>query len=221
MSDELVRIFASWPGRAMLPRSRSERKRLTRVPPVAAPAVVAAKAQACHRMTAAPVKLAQSPQYPVGQSPIGDLFGADMTSFCAPLATLALATLLFWPSAAASDDVIQAKLGMEWLSAEQQQVLWRRVEQYAGLESFASFCGRPSHIERRVVNAVQPCIAPATLQLVVSRFRKNLQEKKASIGADKSVCEEQKMKTLVKKIHTAIDTMVDEMTRMCRSCLIC
>jgi hypothetical protein len=144
-----------------------------------------------------------------------------MTSFRTHIATLTLATLLLCPSVAASDEVIQAKVGMEWLSAEQQQVLWRRVEQYAGLESFASFCGRPSHIERRVLNAVQTCVTPATLQLVVSRFRKNLQEKKASISADKAVCEEQKMKALVKKIHSAIDTMVDEVARMCRSCLIC
>ena len=144
-----------------------------------------------------------------------------MTLFRARIAMLAFAALLFWPAAAATDDVIQVKLGMELLSAEQQQVLWRRVEQYAGLESFPSFCGRPSHIERRVLSAIQACIKPDTLQVVVARFRKNLQEKKASITADRTICNDQKMKNLVKKIHTAIDEMVDEMARMCRSCLIC
>jgi hypothetical protein len=144
-----------------------------------------------------------------------------MSSSFAPTAMLALATLLCCPSVATGDDVIRVKLGMEWLTAEQQQVLWRRVEQYAGMESFVSFCGRPSQIERRVINAVQPCITPDTLQLVTSRFRKNLNDKKSRISADRTICEEQKAKTLVKQIHTAIDNMVDEIARMCRSCLIC
>jgi hypothetical protein len=132
-----------------------------------------------------------------------------------------LAGVLLCPPAAAADEVIQAKVGMEWLSPEQQQTLWRRVDQYAGMESFVSFCGRPSNIERRVVNAVQACITPATLQLVVNRFRKHLSEKKGGITADQSICEEQKVKSLVKRIHAAIDTMVAEVARMCSSCLFC
>ena len=110
---------------------------------------------------------------------------------------------------------------MEWLSKEQQQTLWRRVDQYAGMELFASFCGRPSNIERRVVGAVQACITPATLQQVVSQFRKKLHEKKSGIVAEPTICDEQKFKNLVRQIHTAIDALVDDVTRMCRSCLFC
>ena len=32
---------------------------------------------------------------------------------------------------------------------------------------------------------------------------------------------EQRMKNLVKEIHTAIDKLVTEVTRMCKSCIIC
>jgi len=143
--------------------------------------------------------------------------------FCAQLAlvTFVLGLVVFGPSVAARDDVILAKVGMEWLSKEQQQTLWHRVDQYAGMESFVSFCGRPSNIERRVVSAVQACITPATLQQVVSQFRKKLNEKKGGIVAAPTICEEQKFKNLVKQIHTAIDTLVADVTRMCSSCLFC
>ena len=94
--------------------------------------------------------------------------------------------LLIGPSVAARDDVIQAKVGVEMLSRDQQQVLWTRVERFASMESFAAFCGRPSNIEKRVVGAVQACITPATLQQVVTQFRKNLKEKNGSITADRS-----------------------------------
>jgi len=143
--------------------------------------------------------------------------------FRAKLAALAVVFcgLLIGPSVAALDDVIQAKLGMEMLSRDQQQVLWTRVERFASMESFAAFCGRPSNIERRVVGAVQACITPPTLQQVVSQFRKNLKEKNGAITADKSICQETRIKTLVKEIHTSIDTLVNEVTRMCQSCLIC
>ena len=135
--------------------------------------------------------------------------------------TFVLGLTVFGPTVAARDDVILAKVGMEWLSKEQQQTLWRRVDQYAGMESFASFCGRPSNIERRVVGAVQACITPATLQQVVSQFRKKLHEKKSGIVAEPTICDEQKFKNLVRQIHTAIDALVDDVTRMCRSCLFC
>lgn len=131
-----------------------------------------------------------------------------------------LAGLSVGPSVA-RDDVIQAKVGVEMLTGDQQKVLWTRVERFASMESFAAFCGRPSHIERRVVGAVQACITPATLQQVVTQFRKNLKEKNGSITADKSICQEARIKNLVKEIHTSIDTLVNEVTRMCQSCLIC
>lgn len=133
----------------------------------------------------------------------------------------ALGALAIGPSATAMDDVIQAKVGLDWLSKEQQQVLWQRVERYASMESFANFCGRPSHIERRVLSAVQPCVNPASLQQVVSHFRRNLNDKNKAITAERTVCEEPRIKNLVKEIHTAIDTLVSEVTRMCKQCLIC
>ena len=89
------------------------------------------------------------------------------------------------------------------------------------MELFASFCGKPSNIERRVVGAVQACITPTTLQQVVTQFRKKLKESNPSITAHKSICGEQRIKSLVKEIHTSIDTLVNEVTRMCQSCLIC
>lgn len=145
------------------------------------------------------------------------------TPFRTQLAALAiiLGGLLIGPSVAARDDVIQAKLGMDMLTRDQQEVLWKRVERFASMESFAAFCGRPSNIERRVVGAVQACITPASLQQVVTQFRQKLKEKNSSISADKSICQEARIKNLVKEIHTSIDTLVNEVTRMCQSCLIC
>lgn len=134
---------------------------------------------------------------------------------------LVLGCLTLCPSAAARDDVILAKVGLDWLSKEQQHKLWQRVELYAHMESFANFCGHPSQIERRVVNAVRPCITPSTLQQVVAHFRKKLSERNESITADPSVCEEQRMKNLVKEIHTLIDKLVTEVTSTCKSCIIC
>jgi len=143
-------------------------------------------------------------------------FRAHVTAFA-----LALGGLAMCSSAIARDDVIQVKVGLDWLSKDQQQVLWQRVERYAGMESFANFCGRPSHIERRVINAVQSCVNQNSLQQVVSQFRKNLSEKNRAITAEKTVCDEPRIKGLVKEIHTAIDTLVNEVAKMCKQCLIC
>jgi hypothetical protein len=89
------------------------------------------------------------------------------------------------------------------------------------MESFVNFCGRPSQIEKRVIGAIEPCINPPTIQQVVTRFRAHLKEKNAAITAEKTVCQEARIKNLIKEIHTAIDTLVNEVTRMCKSCIIC
>jgi hypothetical protein len=143
-------------------------------------------------------------------------------------AALAVGMILAAPATANDDvadivknDVILAKLGMDMLNKEQQATLWQRVERYAEYESFANFCGRPSQIERRVVGAIQPCLTPATIQQVVGRFRKHLHDKNAAITAEKSVCDDPRIRSLVKQIHTAVDTLVNEVTRMCQSCIIC
>ena len=137
------------------------------------------------------------------------------------LVALVLGCVALCPSVAASDDVIQAKLGLDWLSKDQLKQLWKRVELYADMESFANFCGRPSQIERRVINAVKPCITPVSLQQVIVHFRRKLNERNGSITADPSICEEQRIKKLVMEIHTTIDKLVTEVTRLCRSCIIC
>jgi hypothetical protein len=144
-------------------------------------------------------------------------FSRARTGFMA----LVLGSLARCPSVAARDDVIQAKVGLEWLNKEQQQQLWKRVDIYADMESFANFCKHPSHIERRVINAVKPCIAPETLQQVVGRFRRKLRERNERITADPSICEERRIKNLVREIHTSIDKLVTEVARMCKSCIIC
>jgi hypothetical protein len=134
---------------------------------------------------------------------------------------LVLACFALGAPATARDDVILAKVGLDWLSKDQQQKLWQRVELYAHMESFANFCGRPSQIERRVVNAVKACITPTSLQQVVVFFRKKLNERNEAISADPSICEETRMKNLVREIHTSVDKLVAEVARMCKSCLFC
>jgi hypothetical protein len=59
------------------------------------------------------------------------------------------------------------------------------------------------------------------LHQVVSRFRRKLHERNEKITADPSICEEQRIKNLVKEIHSSIDKLVTEVTRMCNSCIIC
>ena len=135
-------------------------------------------------------------------------------------AALALGAMLCMP-ALAQDAAIPVKLGMDMLNQDQQRILWQRVEKFAEYESFANFCGRPSHVERRVIGAIQPCITPAAIQQVVSRFRKHLHAKNAAITAEKTVCEDARIKKLIGQIHTAVDSLVRDVTKMCKSCIIC
>ena len=134
-------------------------------------------------------------------------------------AALVLGVLALCPPVAAMDDVIEAKVGLELLSAQDQQTLWRRIDLYAQVEAFNIFCGRPSNIERRVHAGIASCVTAASMQTIQSYFRKKLREH--NFGDDKGRCETPEAKTFMSKIHAAINDLVAEVARMCKGCLFC
>ena len=110
------------------------------------------------------------------------------------------------------------KLGFDYLSKDQYADLWKRADNYALAEAFLRQCGAPSSIERKMIQAVSPCIEPAVLKKVANYFR----NKVAELGRkNQFACGTDHAKGLVKSTRIKIDADINEVRGMCASCFIC
>jgi hypothetical protein len=120
--------------------------------------------------------------------------------------------------AAKAPVVHQAKLAFSYLTPEQVADLWRRADRYAEAEAFLKKCGQPSNIERRMWQAVSPCIEEAALKKVATYFR----SKVLQFGQQKQfVCTSPEAKRILGSVRSKIDSDVEEVRGMCSACIIC
>ena len=112
----------------------------------------------------------------------------------------------------------QAKLAFSYMTPEQVADLWRRADRYAEAEAFLKKCGQPSNIERRMWQAVGPCIEEAALRKVAIYFR----SKVLHFGQQRQfVCHTPEAKKVLGSVRAKIEADVEEVRGMCAACIIC
>jgi hypothetical protein len=111
-----------------------------------------------------------------------------------------------------------AKLGFDYLTAEQMKDLWRRADDYALAEAFLKQCDKPSYVEQRMRQAAGPCIRPEALNKVASYFRNKVAQFSRTHAFR---CDSEKAKSLAKSTQAKISRDVEEVRSMCRACFIC
>jgi hypothetical protein len=119
---------------------------------------------------------------------------------------------------APANDLHRAKLAFSYMTPEQVADLWKRADRYAEAEAFLKKCGQPSNIERRMWQAVGPCIEEEALRKVATYFR----AKVLQFGQQKQfVCTSAEAKKVLGSVRAKIDSDVEEVRGMCAACLIC
>ena len=122
------------------------------------------------------------------------------------------------PPAVSQPPAIEAKLAFSYMTEEQVKDLWRRADRYAEAEAFLKKCGLPSNIERRMWQAVGPCIEDAALRRVATYFR----SKVLQFGQQKQfICHTPEAKRVLSSVRARIDSDVEEVRGMCAACIIC
>lgn len=123
---------------------------------------------------------------------------------------------------------VDAKVGLNYLSSDQQKQLWRNIAAYAKYEAFLNYCETTSRVERRIWAAAGPCVTRDSLNKVSGYYRRKLREHakkfptKAMIKENSAFrCDRKKHATLIKKIKGLFNTAVADIDRMCRRCFFC
>ena len=114
--------------------------------------------------------------------------------------------------------VLEAKLGLTYLTKSQEQDLWKRADQYALAEAFLKQCATASNIERRMMQAAGPCVETRALLKVAGYFRNKVAQFAKSY---KFECGTAKASEQARAARTKIDSDVNEVRSMCQACIIC
>jgi hypothetical protein len=71
------------------------------------------------------------------------------------------------------------------------------------------------------MRAVQACVTTESLKQVVAAFHRSKSEMESTLQSETVDCSDEKRRTWHRKMKAAIDTYIQDITRMCRNCLIC
>jgi hypothetical protein len=135
---------------------------------------------------------------------------------------LALCVLAASPALARADKptFIPAKVGLELLTQNQYADLQKKMNLYAWSEAILKRCGKATHIERRMRDAVSACVHPASLDKIATQFR-TLLERETKKEEDGLPCDNKVMRNILPKVKQYIEEAITEAAQMCRACLIC
>ena len=130
----------------------------------------------------------------------------------------ALITFLLACAALASGEAL-AKVGLEYLSKDEQKQVWTSTRNIARIDAILSACNRKTNIDRRIVSAVSPCIKPKTISALRAYWRK--QKAKYAKELPQLDCNNDYMKKEINKAVRQFNQLVSEVRDNCRRCIFC
>jgi len=130
----------------------------------------------------------------------------------------ALITLLFACITLLSGDAL-AKVGLEYLSKEEQRQVWTSTRNIARIDAILAACNRKTNIDGRIVAAVTPCVKPNTIGALRSYWSK--QKAKYAKELPQLDCDNDYVKQEINKAIRQFDQLVAEVRDNCRRCIFC
>jgi hypothetical protein len=133
------------------------------------------------------------------------------------------ATALFSGACANEAAVIPAKLGMSYLSPDQEKFLNQKIDQFAQSEAIMNLCGKSNHVESRLRKAVESCVEEAAMRIATVRFHSRLSAHRAKYREQfKAIaCDSPAVARVLHNISSAITHDIEEAERMCQLCMFC
>jgi hypothetical protein len=113
------------------------------------------------------------------------------------------------------------KFGLSDLSAADRKDIFEQATALGAIEAQFEYCGLKTEIVARATRAVEACVTTESLKQVVAEFRRSKSDMASSLQNEVFDCGEEERVKWLRKMKTAIDNYIENITRMCRNCLIC
>ncbi len=113
----------------------------------------------------------------------------------------------------------QVKVGVEDITKEQKDIVWKLMDQYAQAETVLRTCSQSSKIEKRIFTAIEPCVNTNTLNSMKTYFHERL--KVYGPQLIKEDCQEPIIKNEIDKMTKAINELVNRARKLCAECIFC
>lgn len=124
-------------------------------------------------------------------------------------------------AAPASAGIEQVKFDLGDLNQQDRKDIFQQATTLGAIEAQFEYCGFKTEIVTRATRAVGACVTNESLKQVVSEFRRSKTDMATSLQGEFVDCSDEERMKWFKKTKAAIDKYIDNITRMCRNCLIC
>jgi hypothetical protein len=138
-----------------------------------------------------------------------------------PSRTAALIFILASLAAPALAGIEKIKFDLADLSEADKRDIIEQATTLGAIEAQFEYCGLKTEIVTRATRAVQSCVTAESLKRVIAEFRRSKSDMENSLKTDTVDCSDEERRSWYKKTRAAIDKYIDNITRMCRNCLVC
>ena len=133
-------------------------------------------------------------------------------------ATVLVCATLGAPALAGIEKV---KFSLSDLNHEDRKSIFEQATTLGAIEAQFEYCGFKTEIVPRAMRAVQACVTTESLKQVISAFRRSKSDMEIALRSEAVDCSDETRRAWYRQTKAAIDKYIENITRMCRNCLVC
>jgi hypothetical protein len=137
----------------------------------------------------------------------------------ARIAAFLLLCVSLGPAALAGIEHVKFDLGD--LNARDKEDIIQQANDLGTIEAQFEYCGFKTEIVRRVSRAVERCVTLESMKQVISIFHRSKSDMQNVLQVEPVDCSDERRRNWYRTTKAAIDKYIENITRMCRNCIIC
>jgi hypothetical protein len=122
---------------------------------------------------------------------------------------------------AALAGIEHVKFDLRDLNAQDREDIVQQANDLGTIEAQFEYCGLKTEIVRRVSRAVEACVTRDSMKQVISIFHRSKLDTQNLLQTEPVDCSDEKRRAWYRQTKAAIDKYIENITRMCRNCLVC
>ena len=117
--------------------------------------------------------------------------------------------------------LVEVKFDLADLNAADRSNIFEQASTLGAIEAQFEYCGLKTQIVPRATRAVAACVTTESLKQVIAKFRRSKLDMASELASDVVDCADEERVKWLRTTKAAIDRYIENITRMCRNCLVC
>ena len=117
--------------------------------------------------------------------------------------------------------LVEVKFDLADLNATDRSNIFEQATTLGAIEAQFEYCGLKTEIVPRATRAVEACVTTESLKQVIAKFRRSKLDMASELASEVVDCADEERVKWLRTTKAAIDKYIENITRLCRNCLVC